>query len=258
MDLGDDRRRGDRERERVAVDDRQLGQPHAGNAHRVDEQHVRRRIESRRPPAASPRGWRAGCCPRRSGGPRRRRRRRRPRGAGSARSSRRARLGVERLESSRPGRTQPAGRITAPATTGPASEPRPASSTPATRAKPADARARIRARARSRKRPSSANRAASGSAVTGDEAELVGLLLVDARGLALAVAQVVELGAAHGAFALDLDAVDDRRVEREHALDADPARDLAHRERLARRRRRGGRSRRRRRAGCAPSRPRGP
>jgi hypothetical protein len=45
---------------------------------------------------------------------------------------------------------------------------------------------------------------------------------VDAGGLALASPQVVELGAPDRALPVDLDAVDDRRVEREDALDPDP------------------------------------
>src|SRR6266542_3424438 len=52
----------------------------------------------------------------------------------TASSSRRS--GVSSLESARPSIGQSAGRITAAATSGPASAPRPASSTPATRAKP--------------------------------------------------------------------------------------------------------------------------
>src|SRR5262249_52669559 len=63
---------------------------------------------------------------------------------------------------------------------------------------------------------------------------LVGLLLVDAGGLALAPAQVIELGPPDGALPLDLDPVDDGRVEREHPLDADSAGDLANGEGLAR------------------------
>src|SRR6185295_17005816 len=43
---------------------------------------------------------------------------------------------------------------------------------------------------------------------------------------------VVQLGAADGALPFDLDAVDDRRVEREDALDADSTRNLADGERL--------------------------
>src|SRR5207245_9112833 len=58
------------------------------------------------------------------------------------------------------------------------------------------------------------------------------LLLGDARLLAAQTAQVIELGAAHLAAAHDLDRVDHRRIEREHALDALAIGDLAHREAL--------------------------
>src|SRR5262245_54533754 len=58
------------------------------------------------------------------------------------------------------------------------------------------------------------------------------LALDDAGGLAAAAAQVIELRAAHLAAAHDLDRVDQRRVEREHALDALAVGDLAHREAL--------------------------
>src|SRR5581483_11636224 len=57
--------------------------------------------------------------------------------------------------------------------------------------------------------------------------------LAHARLLADAVAEVVELRAVHVADRLDLDLLDLRRVERECPLDADPRRDLPHRERLA-------------------------
>src|SRR6476659_7050247 len=50
----------------------------------------------------------------------------------------------------------------------------------------------------------------------------------DARLLAAQPAQVIELGAPHLAVADQLDRVDHRRVEREHALDALAVRDLAH------------------------------
>src|SRR5262249_8390812 len=51
-------------------------------------------------------------------------------------------------------------------------------------------------------------------------ANLALLLLDDAGGFAAPAAQVIELGAAHFAAAHDLDRVDHRRIEREHALDA--------------------------------------
>src|SRR5690606_9712858 len=55
-------------------------------------------------------------------------------------------------------------------------------------------------------------------------------LFLDASGAAAALAQVVQLGSAHGAAALDLDALDQRAVGLEHALNALAVRDLAHRE----------------------------
>ena len=58
--------------------------------------------------------------------------------------------------------------------------------------------------------------------------------LAHARALADAVAQVVELRAAHVAARGELDALDLRRVHREHALHADAEGLLAHGERLAR------------------------
>ena len=56
--------------------------------------------------------------------------------------------------------------------------------------------------------------------------------LGDAGRLAAAVAQVIELGPAHGAAAHDLDGIDHRRIEREDALDALAVGDLADREAL--------------------------
>src|SRR5256885_12476700 len=56
-------------------------------------------------------------------------------------------------------------------------------------------------------------------------------LFLDPRGLARQIAQIVELGAAHAAAALDGDLADRRAVGLEHALDALAVRNLAHRER---------------------------
>src|SRR5690349_15326735 len=63
----------------------------------------------------------------------------------------------------------------------------------------------------------------------------LGLLLGalgDTGRLAAAIAEVVQLGAADGATAHDLDGIDERRVEREHALDAFAVGDLTNREAL--------------------------
>src|SRR6187551_3343689 len=57
--------------------------------------------------------------------------------------------------------------------------------------------------------------------------------LLDLGSLAAQVAQVVELRAAYVTAGHDLDLVDDRRVHREGALDADAEAHLAHGERLA-------------------------
>src|SRR5699024_9656403 len=61
----------------------------------------------------------------------------------------------------------------------------------------------------------------------------VGALLPDAGLLAGQAAQVVQLRAAHGTAGDDLDLVDGRGVDGEHALHADAEGDLAHPERLA-------------------------
>src|SRR5215218_2596481 len=86
-------------------------------------------------------------------------------------------------------------------------------------------------------------RFAGGVGAAGDrlveQARLDGLLraqvaaLADARPLAHAAAQVVELGPAHIAARSHLDPLDLRRVHGECALDADAERLLAHREGLA-------------------------
>src|SRR5512139_1020745 len=55
-----------------------------------------------------------------------------------------------------------------------------------------------------------------------------GDVFLDARGLALEVAQVVQLGAAHLALALHGDRLDGRAVRLEHTLHARAVRDLAH------------------------------
>src|SRR5262245_622205 len=66
-----------------------------------------------------------------------------------------------------------------------------------------------------------------------DDDERALRLLGDAGGPARALAQVVQLGAPHGALGHNLDLVDTRRVHREGPLHADAVRGLAHREGLA-------------------------
>src|SRR6476660_3734353 len=129
-------------------------------------------------------------------------------------STRRTRAGRILLSRRPPTARHPAGNTTAAATTGPASGPRPASSTPTRRTSSAQA-------ARSRW---SEGRGGIGSALA---------LLPDARGLAAQRAQVVQLGAAHAAPADQLDRRDGRAVQGEEALDADAGRDLPDGEVLA-------------------------
>src|SRR5215468_8217413 len=76
---------------------------------------------------------------------------------------------------------------------------------------------------------SSAMRSSSASSSAGDRLPL----LLDLGGLAPQVSQVVELGSAYIAPGNDFDLVDDRRVYRERAFDANPETDLAHGERFA-------------------------
>src|SRR6202521_1615783 len=100
----------------------------------------------------------------------------------------------------------------------------PARSSPTTRANIASSTIRCRALrkpSRPRHRPEKNER---GVMIASD-------LFLDPRGLAGQIAQVVELGAAHVAAALDGDLADGRAVGLEHALDALAVRDLAHRER---------------------------
>src|SRR5262249_13151373 len=76
-------------------------------------------------------------------------------------------------------------------------------------------------------------REGTGGARHGLAAKLLGPLLVDAGGFALALPEVVELGAADRASPLHLDAIDHRGVQGKNALDADPARDLSNGEGFA-------------------------
>src|SRR5690606_7983275 len=74
-------------------------------------------------------------------------------------------------------------------------------------------------------------RASSGARGAAGAGRLAGQLFLDARGLARAVAQVVQLGTAHVAAALHLDVRDQRRIELERPLDTLARRDLADYER---------------------------
>src|SRR5689334_22293265 len=109
---------------------------------------------------------------------------------------------------------RPGSRMTAPATTGPARQPRPTSTQPATRWKPQRRRA--------------FSRLLVARTLTIEPLRPLGLL--HARRLALQIAQEVQLGAAHARRPDDFHLGDRRRVQREDALDALAERHLAHRE----------------------------
>src|SRR5262249_4794615 len=132
------------------------------------------------------------------------------------RSARRSRTSAGRILLSRSPRIarHPAGKTTAAATTGPASGPRPASSTPTRSSFPAQA---LRPRF-------SEGRRGLGSAL---------LLPPNACGLTAQRAQVVQLGAADSAAAHELHRRDRRAMHREEALHAHTGRDLPHGEVLA-------------------------
>src|SRR3954447_17583552 len=108
----------------------------------------------------------------------------------------------------------PAGNTTAAATTGPASGPRPASSTPTRRTCSAQAALSWR----------SDGRAAIGSALA---------LFLDARGLAAQGAEIVQLGPADLPPAHQLDRGDGGAVQREEPLHSDPGRNFPDGEVLA-------------------------
>ena len=130
-DLGDDRGRGDRRHERVAADHGLAIARHIDAVAAVDEDELRadrkRRDRARQRPEARPAGYCRGRCAPAS--------RRRPRPRRSRRCVDkvfRARPRSSFLESLRPRGMRSGSRMTAAATTGPASGPRPASSQPAT------------------------------------------------------------------------------------------------------------------------------
>src|SRR5512141_2079512 len=129
-------------------------------------------------------------------------------------SAKRTRGGSVLLSRSPRTARQSGGNTTAAATTGPASGPRPASSTPTRSISWAQA-------ARSRW---SEGRSAIGLALA---------LLLDARGLAAQRTEIVELGAADPAAAHQLERGDRGAVDREHPLDADAGRHLPNGEVLA-------------------------
>src|SRR5438876_5348541 len=105
---------------------------------------------------------------------------------------------------------------TAPATTGPARQPRPTSSTPHTRQNP------------SLLSTFSSVRVAATRVMMGLAPSNLFLCVPHPRRLALQIAQEVKLGAAHFGGSHDFHFLNDWRVQRENALDALPERDLAH------------------------------
>src|SRR4029077_18368381 len=114
----------------------------------------------------------------------------------------------------------------------------PARSSPTSRAKIASSTIRCRALrrpSRPRHKPEKNERGVMSIPLAGQARfpppARVSDLFLDPGGLAGQIAQVVELGAAHVAAALDGDLADGRAVGLEHALDALAVRDLAHRER---------------------------
>src|SRR5678815_1742860 len=140
-------------------------------------------------------------------------------------------------------------RTTAAHTTGPASAPRPASSTPAITEKPCVSNSRSKAQSFLKRRRSVASArffagvscvrpADTGSALSrgllaaGRLSFALFLLLLDSGGFANAFPQVVELGTTNTTLAQHFDLGDVRRMQREHALDTDAGADLANGERL--------------------------
>src|SRR5688572_22595033 len=124
------------------------------------------------------------------------------------------------FESLSPGMCRSGWRTTAPATTGPARQPRPTSSTPHTRLKPS-----LRSTFSSVRVADTLVIRRSGTV----PAAALLRALAHARGLALQVPQEVELRTAHPGRADHFHFLDDRRVQREYAFHALAERDLAHR-----------------------------
>src|ERR1700722_2326393 len=128
------------------------------------------------------------------------------------------------LLSFRPRMARSGDRTTAAATTGPKSEPRPTSSTPATALKPRACNSRSRV-------ASHRNLPAMDSGRMLSPVEL--LALAQTGGFALKTAQIVKLGAAHASGADHINVVDHPRVDGEDALDALAEADFADRNGLA-------------------------
>src|SRR5256714_716060 len=161
----------------------------------------------------------------------------------------RARASAEScLESSTPRMTRSSGgMITAHATTGPASGPRPTSSMPAMRGPTDRRKSRSVVLQRSRRGEGASVRSRASCPSARDTAALrllrdrrarlghrdTHLLLLDASCLAGEMTEVVELRAPHAPATHDRNLGEHRAVHRENALDADAVGDLPHGERLA-------------------------
>src|SRR4051812_47934674 len=136
------------------------------------------------------------------------------------RSYRRSRSGAGTVfESHTPGMWRSGCRTTAAATTGPARQPRPTSSTPATCTNPT-------------RRSAFSSVRIAGTRVIRSALRLDDVL--HARGLAFQVAQVIELGPADLGRARHLDLVNRRRMQRKDPLDALAERHFPHGERRPR------------------------
>src|SRR5262249_30394128 len=121
---------------------------------------------------------------------------------------------------------------TAPATTGPARHPRPTSSTPATYTNPTRRSAFSSVRIAGTRVRLDLRRFTSARLQTSNLCLFP--LVLDARGLAFEIAQVIQLRAPDLRRPHRLDLLDRRRVERKNALDPLPERHFAHCERRAR------------------------
>src|SRR3954469_2252601 len=148
------------------------------------------------------------------------------------RSYRRSRSGAGTVfESHTPGMWRSGCRTTAAATTGPARQPRPTSSTPATCTNP------TRRSAFSSVRMAGTRLTSDFRLQTSDFRLHTSQLLLNhvfhPGSLALQIAEVVELGAPHLRGSRDLDLLNGRRVQREDALHPLAERDFPHGERRA-------------------------
>src|SRR5450432_2547172 len=138
------------------------------------------------------------------------------------------RSGSSSLLSFKPRTGRSGERITAAATTGPNSAPRPTSSTPATARKPRARNSRSMVASHRNWPPATSGRMDSEFTKQDREREPRSDALFEPGGLALQGAQVVELGAADLAGAHHINMVDHLGIDREDALHALTETDLSH------------------------------